>query len=163
MTTKIKRQTKILNLLKDMGLGVINISNERIATLTGSSESTVKRDINEMADKQLIIRETQLIMIDGSTRKQRDIIIKGFAPKRFTLKQHRNLSNYANHDIYTTVNDEVIWLRRPDGEDGDWERSMPSKEFDSEKKAYSFLYKAVSTHNKSYRHGDRFISRSGKL
>ena len=156
MTKTQTRQKRILDFLINRGTGVINISNEELSALLGIPISNLKRDLNEMDNQSIIIRETHLIRQSGKTVKQRDIILKGEKPRRFTLNQHRQLSNRDNHEIFTTNNGEVIWNRRIDSE---WERCFPMKEFNSEKQAYAWLYSAVYHHNNNYTQGDKYIAR----
>ena len=156
MTKTQTRQQRILNYLINRGTGVINISNAELSALMGVTEKTIQRDLNDMDNESIIIRETNLILSNGVTKKQRDIILKGEKPRRFTLNQHRQLSNKDNHDIFTTNNGEVIWNRRVDGE---WQRCFADKEFNSEKQAYAWLYSAINTHNRSYSEGDKYIAR----
>ena len=151
------RQQKILNFLINRGTGIINISNIELSALMGVSVSTIKRDLDEMDNDKIIIRETHLILRNGETVKQRDIILKGETPRRFTLDQHRQLSRRENHQIFTH-NGEVIWNRLVDNE---WERTFIDKDFDDEKQAYHWLYGALSSHYKCYTEGDRYTSRMG--
>ena len=153
--TKI-RQQRILDFLINRGTGIINISNKELSALMGTSEKTIQRDLNEMDNNSIIIRETNLIRQSGQTVKQRDIILKGETPRRFTISQHRQLSNRNNHEIFATQDGEIIWNRRIDSE---WQRCFPMKEFSSIKQAYSWLYEAVFHHNKSYTEGDKYICR----
>ena len=155
MTKTQTRQKRILDFLINRGTGVINISNQELSALMGVTEKTIQRDLNEMDNQSIIIRETNLILSNGITKKQRDIILKGEKPRRFTLNQHRQLSNKDNHHIFTH-NGEVIWNRRIDSE---WQRCFPMKEFKSEKQAYSWLYSAIYTHNRNYSEGDKYIAR----
>ena len=155
MTKTQTRQQRILNYLINRGTGVINISNTELAALIGTSKRTIARDLDEMDNESIIIRETNLILSNGVTKKQRDIILKGEKPRRFTLNQHRQLSNRDNHEIFLHEG-EVIWNRRIDSE---WQRCFADKEFKSEKQAYAWLYSAVSHHHKSYTEGDKYIAR----
>ena len=156
MTKTQTRQQRILNYLINRGTGVINISNAELSALMGVTQKTIQRDLNDMDNESIIIRETNLILSNGVTKKQRDIILKGEKPRRFTLNQHRQLSNKDNHDIFTTNNGEVIWNRRVDGE---WQRCLTDKDFNNEKQAYAWLYAAVYHHNNSYTQGDKYIAR----
>ena len=152
-----RRQLHIYSILKNQGTGVINISNEKLAALADVSISSIKRDLDEMDNREIIIRETNLITADGKTRKQRDIILREEKPRRFTLNQHKQLSDLSNHRVLTDKYGDVIWERRYDGE---WERSMPEKDFRDEKQAYSWVYSAVGQHHKKYTTGDRYVSRA---
>ena len=160
MTKGRRRRLELLNLLRNQGTGIINISNLKLAALCGVSISTVKRDLDALNGLELIIRETNLINRKGETLKQRDIILKDELPRRFSINQHRNLSDKKNHRIYTNEFGEVIWLRRPNGEETYWERCMEDKEFESTNQALSWLYSTVNTHHKKYTEGDRYTSRS---
>ena len=151
-----KRQDRILSFLENVGTGVISISNTELSALMGCSESTLKRDLDSMDNDSIIIRETHLIKQDGATVKQRDIILKGHIQKRFSLDQHRQLSNKDNHRIFLSDNNEVIWNRRIDGQ---WQRSYIDKEFSHVDQAYSWLYAALHKHFKAYTEGDRYGSR----
>ena len=150
-----KRQDKILTFLKNRGTGVINISNTELSALMGVSDRTIARDLDQMDNDSIIIRETHLIKQNGATVKQRDIILKGELPRRFTLDQHRQLSNKDNHQIFLSADSEVMWNRRIDGV---WQRTYSDKEFKSTNQAYSWLYGALSTHYKAYSEGDRYSS-----
>lgn len=157
---KVKRQARLLALLVARGTGVINMCNDQLAVLMNVSSKTVQRDINEMADKSIIIKETTLIRSSGETRKQRDIILINEIKRRFTLSQHMQLASFDNHRIYTNEFEEVIWMRRPDGLN--WERTFKDKEFDSERQAYNWLYRVKSEHFKCATKGDKYRSRSGQ-
>lgn len=156
---KIDRQELILEILKSQGTGVINISNQKLGLLAGCSRNTIHNDITEMDGTRLIVRETNLIRINGETRKQRDIILKKEIARRFTIRQHKNLADKRNHRIYTNEFDEVIWERKPDGRK--WCRNLVEKEFYSEKQAYAWLYSAMAHHFKKYTGGDQYVSRTG--
>ena len=156
MNKKQERHSIILDVLANLGLGVINISNEELSALVGCSKRTIANDLNELDNDKIIIRETNLIKSNGSTVKQRDIIIKGQKPRRFSLNQHRQLSDKNNHKIYTNKWGEIIWERRIDGV---WQRAMKDKDFTSEQQAYSWLYPTLSQHHKKAIEGDKYIKR----
>ena len=155
MNKTTNRQKRLLKFLISRGTGVINISNAELSALMGCSEATIKRDLNEMDNNSIIIRETHLITQSGKTVKQRDIILPGEKPRRFTLNQHRQLADRKNHNIFT-LNGEVMWNRRIDGE---WQRNMSEKEFVSEEQARSWLYGTIHNHYKNYTSGDKYIKR----
>ena len=152
---KQTRQKRLLNFLINRGTGVINISNAELGALMGTSQKTIQRDLNEMDNDSIIIRETHLITQSGKTVKQRDIILPGEKPRRFTLNQHRQLADRKNHNIFT-LNSEVMWNRCIDGE---WQRNMAEKEFRSEDQARSWLYSTIHNHYKNYTSGDKYIKR----
>lgn len=152
-----RRQLELLVLLRNQGTGVINLSNDQIAALLGVSKRTVARDLDEMDQRDLIIRETSLIKANGSTVKQRDIILKDEPQRRFTLKQHKQLSDIENYKVSTKDWGEVIAERRVDGE---WHRFMSMKEFASEKQAWSWIYFNMPRHYKAYTQGERYTNRN---
>ena len=152
---KTNRQKRLLDFLINRGTGVINISNEELSALMGCSRTTIKRDLDDMDNNSIIIRETHLITQSGQTFKQRDIILKGEKARRFTVNQHRQLADRNNHNIFT-LNGEVMWNRRVDGE---WQRNMSEKEFRSEDQARSWLYSTIHNHYKNYTSGDKYIKR----
>ena len=156
MTKTKARQEQLLQLLSNMGVGVINISNDKLGALMGVSKRTIQRDLNQLSNDKLIVKETSLIRSNGDTRKQRDIILKDEPQRRFTLDQHRQLSDKRNHEIFTTEWGEVIWNRRIDGE---WQRNMEDKEFKDEKQAYSWLYSTLAYHHKRFTQGDTYTNR----
>ena len=156
MTKTKARQEQLLQLLSNMGVGVINISNDKLAALMGVSKKTIQRDLNQLSNEELIIKETSLIRSNGETRKQRDIILKDEPQRRFTLDQHRQLSNKDNHEIFTTEWNEVIWNRKVDGQ---WQRHFSDKEFRDEKQAYHWLYTALAHHHKKAIEGDTYTNR----
>ena len=155
MTKTKQRQQRLLDFLINRGTGVINISNAELSALMGVSETTIKRDLQQMENHSIIIRETHLLNQDGKTVKQRDIILKGQPPRRFTLNQHRQLADKKNHQIFTH-NNEVIWNRRIDNK---WERNMIDKEFNDEKQAYQWLYSTLNIHHRNYTSGDKYVKR----
>lgn len=161
MTKQQKRQDAIMRVLHSKGTGVVTMSNKALAALIGCSESSIKRDLDVLDGKEIIIRETNLITKNGETRRQRDIILPGEEQRRFTINQHRQLKNIDNHFIYTNqFTGEVVWKRRLDGE---WQRTMQDKEFISERQAYGWLYHTLSVHHKKSIEGDKYTSRSGRL
>ena len=80
MTKTQQRQKRLLDFLINRGTGVINISNAELSALMGVTEKTIQRDLNEMDNQSIIIRETNLILSNGVIKKQRDIILKGEKP-----------------------------------------------------------------------------------
>ena len=78
--------------------------------------------------------------------------------RRFSLEQHRFLSNIENHKVILK-NGEVQWHRRPTGLT--WERNMSEKEFRNEDQAWSWIYSAIYSHNERYKGGDNYINRAG--
>ena len=156
MTKKQQRQKKLLETLKSQGTGVVSISDETLSTLLSVSKRTISDDIKEMDYKNIIVKETRLITKGNKTYKQRDIIVPGEPQRRFTLDQHRFLSNKENHDIFVKDN-EVIWMRRPNGIT--WERSMCDKTFVDKNHALSWLYNTLNYHRSKYIEGDRYTSR----
>ena len=157
MNRKYNRQCKILETLKRQGTGVVNISDEKLSALTSIPKRTLSRDLNEMDKKSIIIKDTNLIKLNGATRKQRDILVPGEQQRRFTLDQHRQLSDKANHRTSTNEFGEHIWERQIDGQ---WERNMIDKEFESTKQIWSWIYPLLSMHHKKYTEGDRYESRN---
>ena len=151
------RQENMLHILRDQGTGVVSITDDKLSALLGVSNKTIQRDLRDMNYRGLIIKETRLITLNGNTRKQRDIIVPGEPQRRFTLDQHRFLSNKENHMIFVNEYDEVIWLRRPDGIN--FERCFEDKEFKNIDQAYNWMYHATASHNKKYKSGDRYTSR----
>ena len=65
--------------------------------------------------------------------------------KPFSSMQHRGLANIKNHDIYTTDDGEIIWMRKVGKE---WERNMPNKEFEHVQQASHWLRTALGYHYK---------------
>ena len=150
-----KRQNALFQVLKQQGLGVINITDHTLSALVGCSRSTIARDLEALDNNEIIIRETRLITVDGKTRNQRDIIIPGETPRRFTLAQHSQLSNAKNHKV-TTEGTEPVWYRRIDGQ---WERSMLDKQFKSETEIWRWIYPTMANHRTISVRGERFKSR----
>lgn len=157
MTKKQSRQNDILGILKNQGTGVISMSNEQLGVLLSVSPKTVQRDITEMHDNTIIVRETKLVTIDGNLMTQRDIILKGEPQRRFSISQHNNLRNVDNHKV-EKIGDEWTWFRKPNGID--WEVNMPDKEFNSEKQIWSWIYTTMAIHHKKYINGDSYKSRN---
>ena len=156
--TKAKiRQQRIFNLLKDQGVGIINITNLTLAAILDIPLITLKRDLEAMDNDKIIIRETSLVNSNGKTIRQRDIIIKEQAARRFSLNQHRELSDRNNHNITVNEHGEVVWHRKIGKH---WERNMIDKEFKNITQAYEWCYAAMANHHKKYTEGDRYISRT---
>ena len=192
---KQDRQDRLLNLLRNQGHRVINISNSKMATLLGTTVKTVQRDINDLVDKEFIVKETHLINDNGETKKQRDIILNEYLieeeigyfkykpilsegveigkegrfivtgtkkklipQRRFTLSEHKNLSDKSNHKIVFDGS-EFAWYRRPEGEGSGWQRSMEEKQFTSEKQIWSWIYPTLSGHHNRYTSGDKYVNR----
>ena len=63
--------------------------------------------------------------------------------RRFTTMEHRGLANIENHDIFTTTDEEIIWLRKVGKE---WERNLPMKEFKDVYQASNWLRIALKDH-----------------
>ena len=147
---------KLLQVLKNRGTGVISVTDDYLGALLNVSSKTVSRDLSEMHERSLIVKETKLVTINGLVKTHRDIILHGERQFRFTLNQHRNLMDVSNHDV--VWDEEWIWLRRPNGVD--WERNMPDKEFESEEQIWSWIYGITSTHYKKWMEGDSYKSRS---
>ena len=149
-----KRQKLLLQCLENRGTGVINISNSELSALMGCSVATVKRDLEKLDGDKLIIRETNLVYPNGTTKRQRDIILKDQTQRRFTLNQHRLLSDKNNHFIFQNqFTGEVIWKRNFGN---GWERCCQGHEFKSKGQALSWMYWATSTHWKKAMQGDRY-------
>lgn len=150
---KLDRQNTILEVLKHQGTGVVNISDAKLSLLTGIPQRTLSRDLSEMEGQSIIIRETRIVHPRGQSFRHRDIIIKGEPQRRFSLEQHRALSNKDNHRITQTSWGEVIWERRVNGA---WQRNMEQTEFKSIKQAYSWMYRALWEHQKKAAEGEQF-------
>ena len=181
---KTLRQAELLNILESQGDRITSITNETISALLGVSKRTVERDLAELHNNQIIIKETTVLK-GNYPHKQRDIILldhdveteegyvkwkkdkhgwtgrwittglkKGKLPKyRFSLEEHRQLSQKKNHKIYTDKFGEVIWERRYDGKT--WERNMPDKEFRDFNQAWHWMMTALAHHHKRYLNGDK--------
>lgn len=156
MNKKRIRQAKMLQILSDQGTGVVSMYDEQLSIYLKVSKKTIQRDLEEMNYKNIIIKQTKLITINGKIRTQRDIIIPDQPKRRFSIDDHKFLSHIENHNIFVE-NNEVIWMRRPDGIH--WERCLIEKEFDTKNQALQWMFYALSTHKDKYINGSSYKSR----
>lgn len=158
MKNKTIRQEKLLNILTNQGTGVVSMYDDTLSLFLKVSNKTIQRDLEEMDYRNIIIKQTKLITLpNGKIRTQRDILIPNQPKRRFSIESHRFLSHPTNHNIMVSDDNEVIWLRRPDGIH--WERSLPSKEFKDKNQALNYMYSAISNHKNKYINGDNYSSR----
>ena len=156
MTNKEKRQMKLLEVLKHQGTGVVSVTDEQLGALLSVSPKTVNRDLTEMHDRSLIVKETKLLTINGMIFTHRDIILNDETKRKFSSTNHRNLMDFSNHKV--VWEEEWVWYRRPNGVD--WERNMPDKEFESAEQIWSWIYGITTVHHKNWKEGDKYISRN---
>ena len=145
----------MLGILKDQGTGVTSITNQALSGLLGVSERTIRRDLVALRNREDIRVDVKVLHKIYPT-KQRDIIVPNEPQHRWTIDQERQLADINNHRV---VNDghEWTWLRCVDGE---WERNLPGKVFESREQIWSWIYGACSNHYKKCSNGNRYINRN---
>ena len=149
------RQNKLLGILKDQRTGVTSITNQVLSGMLGVSERTIRRDLVALREHDLIKVDVKVLHKIYPT-KQRDIIVPHEPQHRWTIDQERQLADINNHDVKWDGY-EWTWLRRIDGE---WERNMPNKTFNSREQIWSWIYGACSNHYKKCSNGNRYVNRN---
>ena len=156
MSKAKKRQDKIYQYLLDRGTGVINISNAELGAVLGIKIPTLKRDLDVLDNDLILIRETHLINAHGTTVRQRDIILMDQEARRYTINQHRQLSQKANHNIHVNQHNEVIWNIKLDGGE---HRIMANKDFEDINQALHWCYWTTQYHRRKWLNGDKYTAR----